>query len=140
RIEIVPSKTQAQTGGVDSVKVEIRGFDRWGNPAADGQISIETSAGRLFAKRANEIRDETNAPVKQQMVSMENGVAVVELVGDGTAETARLKAIFGKQEAVTDIRFTQEMRPTLMVGLAELSVGNNAPDIAASGDEANYRA
>jgi uncharacterized repeat protein (TIGR01451 family) len=140
KLEIVPSKTEAKTGGLDSVKVEIRGFDRWGNPAADGQISIETSSGRIFANRSNEELKESDAPVRQQIVTMENGVATIELVGDGTADTARLKAIAGQREAFSDVRFTAEMRPTLMLGLAELSFGQNAPAISSTGDEANYRA
>ncbi len=62
KLEIVPSKTEAKTGGLDSVKVEIRGFDRWGNPAADGQISVETSAGRIFTNRVNdELNESGNA-------------------------------------------------------------------------------
>jgi uncharacterized repeat protein (TIGR01451 family) len=140
KLEIVPSKAEAQSGGLDSVKIEIRGFDRWGNPAADGQIAVETSAGRIFAKRSSDNEKDSDAPVRQQTISLENGVAIIELVGDGTADTARLKAIAGQREVFTDIRFTTEMRPTLMLGLGELSVGQNAPAISSTGDEANYRA
>ena len=139
KLEVVPSKTQAQTGGLDPVKIVIRGFDRWGNPAADGQVAVETSAGRLIVKTSNDAVKETDAPVRQQTVSMQNGVATVELIGDGTAETARLKVVSGRQEVFTDIRFTAEMRPTLMVGLAELSVGESAPEISSTGDKENYR-
>jgi uncharacterized repeat protein (TIGR01451 family) len=74
KLEIVPAKTGVQTGGRDGVNIEIRGFDRWGNPAADGQISIETSAGKIFVERAsNAISTEGGEPTRQQMVSLKNG-------------------------------------------------------------------
>ena len=111
KLEIIPSKTDAQTGGRDAVKIEIRGFDHWGNPASDGQISIETSAGKIFAGRSsNDTPDGEADLARQQMVSLKNGTATVQLIADGTADVARLKAIAGQQEATADVRFTAEMR------------------------------
>lgn len=157
RIEIVPAKTEIQAGGRETLKVEIRAFDQWGNPAADGQVAIETSAGRFVgvnqnstdAKTSTEIgkdsnnnqtiENENSAARRQQIVSLVGGVATVQLLGDTSADTANLKAVAGDHEARTQIRFTPELRPTIMVGLAEFSVGRNAPEIAASGDDVNTR-
>ena len=164
RLEVVPAKTEVQAGGREAVKVEIRAFDEWGHPAADGQVAIETSAGRIiapqntnhaatetekgkFSTNRNNVNDVENnqqavsaARHRQQTVSLVGGVATVQLVGDASAETANLKAVAGRNEAKTQIRFTPELRPTLLVGLAELSIGRAAPEISATGDEANMRA
>jgi uncharacterized repeat protein (TIGR01451 family) len=139
KLEIVPMKTAVQSGGRESVSVEIRGFDRWGNPAADGQISIETSAGRFVYKTRTENPVETPEMSRRQSFSLENGKAIVELVGDGAAETARLKASAGKQEAISEIRFTPELRPQILVGLGEFSFGRNAPAITTSGSNSNFQ-
>ncbi|MDQ6788113.1 MAG: hypothetical protein M3033_15015 [Acidobacteriota bacterium] len=140
RLEIVPAKTNAKTGGLDAVNVEIRAFDKWGNPAIDGQIAVETSAGRFVSKAsAADNSKESNELARQQMVSLENGRATVQIIGDGAIDTAHLKAIAGRQEAITDIRFTPEIRPTILVGLAEFSAGRAAPEISSTGDDTNTR-
>ncbi|HEY0659146.1 MAG TPA: hypothetical protein VGD05_11765, partial [Pyrinomonadaceae bacterium] len=72
-------------------------------------------------------------------VSLENGKAIVYLVGNGAAELAHLKAVAGTNEATGDVRFTPELRPQLMVGLAEYSFGRNAPDIVTSGSNSNFQ-
>ncbi|HQU82246.1 MAG TPA: SdrD B-like domain-containing protein [Pyrinomonadaceae bacterium] len=133
RLEIVNLKNESQTASNQTIPLKIRAFDRWGNPAADGQISVQTSAGKIVAANA---ADEN---AKQQTVSIENGEANLTLVGTGTTETSHLKAVAGNRETTADVRFSAEMRPTLMVGLAEISIGKNAPEIVNSGDEANWR-
>lgn len=140
RLVIVPAKSQVQAGGREAVAIEIQGFDHWNNPAIDGQIGIETTAGRFLAQ-TEQTENPTQTPDAQRRVavSLENGKAVVNLVPDGSAELAHLKAVAGKQEAAGEIRFTPELRPQIMVGLAEYSFGKNAPDIAVSGTDSNYR-
>lgn len=157
RIEIVPAKTEVQAGGRETLNVQIRAFDQWGNPAADGQVAIETSAGRFvganknspdaktsteIGKNSNDnqtIENENSAAQRQQIVSLVGGVATVQLLGDTSADTANLRAVAGDHEANAKIRFTPELRPAIMVGLAEYSVGRAAPEIAASGDDTNTR-
>jgi uncharacterized repeat protein (TIGR01451 family) len=139
-IEIGQAKTFAHADAAGGVTLEIRAFDRWKNPAADGQVAVETSAGNLIVNRAgNDKTVGTGEISKRQMVSLENGVATLQLVGDGVADSAHVKAMAGRQEAVTDIRFDAELRPTLFVGLAEFSVGRNAPDISSTGDDETSR-
>lgn len=138
RLEIVPSKNQTRSGGRETVAVEIRAFDRWGNPAADGQIAVETSAGYFVVKQNAENPAETPELPRRQAVSLENGLAIVQIVSSGAAETARLKAVSGKFEATGDIRFTPELRPQILVGMGELSFGRNAPSITTSGKDANF--
>lgn len=142
RLEVLPLVETQPSDGLNSVKVQIRAFDQWGNPAADGQIAVETSAGRFVAKSVagERIGAETTADLaRQQMISLENGVAVVRLIGDGAIDSARLKVVAGRREAEANIRFTPEMRPTILVGLAEFSAGRAAPEISQTGDEASTR-
>lgn len=143
RIEIIPAKTNVQNGGREAVPVEIRAFDRLGNPAADGQITIEASAGRLYLPKKAAGKDapanvSTELP-RQQAATLENGRATIYLIADNTADKTHLKAVAGNIEAAADVRFSAEIRPTLLVGLAELSVGRSAPEIANSGDDVKYR-
>jgi hypothetical protein len=77
---------------------------------------------------------------RQQIVSLADGAATVQLISDGAADTARLRIIAGDKETIANVRFDLELRPTLMVGLGEFSYGRSAPEISMSGDEeANYR-
>ncbi len=136
RVEIISKKSNAVNASVD---IEIRTFDRWGNPAADGQVSIETSAGRIFNEQAETAANETAKLAKQHTLASTDGKVSVQLISDGTAETAHLKVVTGNRESLADIRFDAELRPTLLVGLGELSFGRNAPEIVNAGDAANFR-
>lgn len=136
RLELNEENTTTPIPG-QIIRVRVRGLDQWGNPAADGQVQIQTNIGHLRAAGA---ADQENADAKLLTVQLSGGGASFELVGTGAAGTARLKATTGNSEAVSDVRFAPEMRPTLMVGLAELSVGRNAPEIANTDDDRNYRA
>lgn len=142
-IELIPAKTNVQNGGREAVPIEIRAFDRFGNPAADGQVTIETSAGRLYVPKKADAADKTeNASTElpsQQAASLENGRATIYLIADNTADKAQLKAVSGNVEASSVVRFSAELRPTLMVGLAEMSFGRAAPEIANTGDDETYR-
>lgn len=135
KLEIISLKNESQNASNQMIPLKIRAFDRWGNPAADGQITIQTSAGKLVNPNAKE----DNGNAKQQAISIENGEALITLIGTGTTETAHLKAVAGNRETTADVRFSAEMRPALLVGLAEISIGKNAPEIVNSGDEANWR-
>ncbi len=140
KLEIVPVKGEAQTGGGNAVTIEIRATDILGNQAADGQVSMETSAGKFFAKRLlTEVASPAGELGRQQMIPLENGRATIQLIADGAADVAHLKVIAGQLEAKADVRFTVEMRPALFVGLAEMEFGRAAPGISSTGDDENYR-
>lgn len=141
KLEIVPAKNQLQAGGRESVAIELRAFDRWGNPAADGQVAIETSAGHFVLEETETDPEKLATPEtsRRTAITLENGVGVVYLAADGSAETAKLKALSGNTEATTDIRITPELRPQILVGIAEYSFGNSAPDIQTSGSDESSR-
>jgi trimeric autotransporter adhesin len=161
RLEIVPEATEVQSGGRESVALHVRAFDQWNNPALDDQIAIETSEGQLLrmnelkreekpkqtskpganTKNATELQnpEQANQPQTQMIVQLENGEAILKLIGSGTPGEALLHAQAGQAEAKVSVRITPEMRPTIMVGLAEVSVGKAVPEISLRGEEGNVR-
>jgi uncharacterized repeat protein (TIGR01451 family) len=160
RIEIVPEKTEIQADGRDVSLVRVRAFDQWGNPASDGQVGIESSAGNLqrIETGNNDHKDDgdastsreklnqkiaeietTNQPNTQLVVALANGEAVVKLTAAGTPGEARLHAQLGDAEARTSVRITPESRPTILVGLADVSIGSGIPEVALRGEQGNVR-
>jgi uncharacterized repeat protein (TIGR01451 family) len=164
RLEVVPEATEVQSGGRESVVVRVRAFDQWNNPAIDDQIAIATSMGQLqlpegatndakrvasSAAQSNDSQaqmnqaqaglEESNRPQTQIFAQLENGEAVLKLTGSGTPGTADLLAKAGQAEARATVRITPEIRPTIMVGLAEVSVGKAVPEVSLRGEEGNVR-
>jgi uncharacterized repeat protein (TIGR01451 family) len=161
RLEIVSEAKEIQAGGRDAATVHVRAFDQWDNPALDDQIAIETSSGQLQrigeavedkkgdqkrvqkpGLQANNATEQENAGLQpqsqtQMIVQLEDGQAFIKLVGSGAPGEAKLHALAGQAEARTEVRIIPEMRPTIMVGLAEVSVGKAAPEAALRGEEGN---
>ena len=160
RLEIVADRKELQADGRDATTVRVRAFDQWNHPAADAPVSLETSAGRLLplqAPRGAEGREDgahklavsaaevpalseqdTTGP-RQQFVSLAGGEAAVKLVADNTAGAADLRASAGTVEAKGEVRFTPELRPAMLVGLAEMSVGRAAPENTLRGTDETVR-
>ncbi|HYJ45377.1 MAG TPA: hypothetical protein VEV81_02105, partial [Pyrinomonadaceae bacterium] len=160
RLEIAPETTEVQSGGRDLVTLHVRAFDQWNNPAVDDQVAIETSAGQLL--RLSEVKreekpeqtrpgagsnnmiepvnpEQSNQPQTQLIVQLEGGEALLKLIGSGAPGEAKVHAQAGQSEARTSVRITPEMRPTIMVGLAEVSVGKAVPEVSLRGEDGNVR-
>jgi uncharacterized repeat protein (TIGR01451 family) len=163
RLEITSERDELQAGGRDSSLLQVRAFDQWNNPAADGQVAVATSSGH-FLRNANEassnargagerenernksleiaedlVGQETNATLKEVVLSLRGGAASVRLVSDNTAGVAAISARTGDISAERRLRFTAELRPTILVGLAEASIGRAAPENTLRGDNARAR-
>ncbi|HEY3025196.1 MAG TPA: hypothetical protein VGJ55_03495 [Pyrinomonadaceae bacterium] len=166
RLEITPEKTEIQANGQDSTTLRVRAYDQWGNPAIDDQVALESSAGQLL--RIDEKTGETR-PVEQDniatnsgsqspapmaslsrtlvpstqksgvIVSLVSGEATVKLIASGAPGEARLHAQMGQMEAEAKVRITPESRPTILVGLAEMTIGQSVPEINLRGEQGNYR-
>lgn len=169
RLVVTPERNEVQAGGRDSTRIFVRAFDQWDHPAADGQVAIETSAGRFLAPRKEQdanreapqvadapraaveegtndsapepavVSEQSQANHKQQIVSLKDGVASVQLVAEGSPDAAELRASTGEAVAQARVRFTPELRPALLVGLAEVSIGRAAPEISVRGDDESFR-
>ncbi|HZH29503.1 MAG TPA: hypothetical protein VEY11_01815 [Pyrinomonadaceae bacterium] len=166
RLEITPERDEMQAGGRDSALVRVRAFDQWNNPAADGQVAVLTSLGH-FLRPAVSVESATdalhtsrdksleltgenagdsssssispNATLKEVVLSLRGGEATVRLISDSAAGTARLQAQTGDITAERTLRFTAELRPAILVGLAEASIGRAAPENTLRGDDARAR-
>jgi uncharacterized repeat protein (TIGR01451 family) len=160
RLEVVPEKTAIQAGGRDSTIIKILAFDKWNHPASDGQVGIESSLGQLVRLDQQPDDDGVLIPGKvvpntdlqtdvgppqqnqargQLVIPMENGEASVKLIGPGQAGEARLHVVAGQLEMESLVRILPENRPTIMLGLAELSFGNAIPEVSLRGEQGNRR-
>ena len=161
RLEVVPEKTAIHAGGRDSTVIKILAFDKWGQPANDNQVAIETSLGQLV-RLENQPDDDgsilgpgtvvanTDLPPEAQnktekrergqlVVSMGQGEARVRLIGPGETGEARLHVLAGQIETESMVRIISETRPTILVGLAEMSFGNSIPEVGLRGEQGNSR-
>lgn len=145
RIEIIPDKKQLQASGRDRTIVKIKAFDEWNNPAQDSAVAVQTTHGSLKKnevekdakkKSSKEFLDETpspenaNSPVQQETLNLTDGVAEIELISGNQIGEASIKVIAGGTEAIEKLRFTAELRPDILVSLAEFSVGKNSPEMS----------
>src|SRR5882672_7563078 len=168
RLQIVSEKPEIQSGGSESTIVRVKAFDQWGNPALDGQVGIETSLGQLTrvtdksdkpnaqpstvstlqSDLAKPLADQLNQPQSNQqanqagsqmVVQLEGGQAVLRLSSSGTPGEAHLHAQTGDIEAHEQVRITSEMRPTILVGFAEMSFGKGIPEVGLRDEKGNFR-
>ncbi|HZG52702.1 MAG TPA: hypothetical protein VEZ40_11250, partial [Pyrinomonadaceae bacterium] len=158
RLELTLERDELQAGGRDSVGLRVRAFDQWNNPAADGQVAVTTSGGHFLrpaAAAANDAADDAraksvelseqiagenpNATLREVVLSLRGGEATVRLVSDNAAGVAQIQAQTGDITAAHRLRFTAELRPAILVGLAEASIGRAAPENTLRGDDARVR-
>lgn len=151
-MQIVPERSEIQSGGGDSTIVRVKALDEWNNPALDGQVGIETSSGQLTrlndkaeVAKPSQAANMANSPERpnqsgaQMIVQLENGEAVLKLIGSGAPGEARLHAQTGQIEAENQVRITSEMRRPILVGFAEMSFGNSIPEVSLRNEQGNYR-
>ncbi|HKP36538.1 MAG TPA: hypothetical protein VJT71_06740, partial [Pyrinomonadaceae bacterium] len=147
-LEITSEKAEIQAGGSDFTVVRVKALDQWNSPAIDGDIGVETSLGQLqrtgesrtpdqkdTSKTADE-KDKSRSPVTTKL---ENGEVVLKLISSGAPGEARVRASTGMAEAEGLVRITAEMRPTIMVGMAEMSFGPGIPEVGLRREEGNFR-
>jgi uncharacterized repeat protein (TIGR01451 family) len=153
RMEIVTDKSEIQSGGNDFTLVHVKTFDQWGNPALDGQVGIETSSGQLLRENENRVEttkalavdkgtsrdDPADRSGSQLVVQTEKGEAVLKLIGSGSPGEAKLKAQTAQIEANAQVHIGSEMRPTILVGFAEMSFGKGIPEVSLRDEQGNFR-
>jgi len=151
-LEVTSARKELQASGRDSTNLLVRALDAWGNPAQDSSVMIQTSAGRILNPEGDSIQkdnskstkgvfnsnlsptegitsEQVNDTKRQQLVSLVNGIGEVELISDNKTGIAKIEAGQGDVLAETEIRFTSEIRPTFLSGLAELTIGKAAPEM-----------
>ena len=166
RIELLTERHELTSGGKDSMFVTIRAWDQWDNPALDGLVAVESTNVQVmpgdqvprpdldptqaFAtlpsldrKGSDFDRQSANArPVtdlrNQIGIALKGGEARIRVSAPGIATTAHLKVIMLQVVAELDVRILAETRPTLLVGLAEMSFGN-VPSAGGTVETSRYR-
>ncbi|MDX6385817.1 MAG: large repetitive protein [Blastocatellia bacterium] len=164
RLEIVPERSEIQSGGSDSTIVLVKAFDEWGNPALDGQVGVETSLGQLMRSKdkvveqpeaqlakmqsglaqplidqSSQQSNQQTGPGSQVVVQLEGGQATLKLISSGTPGEARLRAQTGEIEAKEQVRITSEVRPSILVGFAEMSFGKSIPEVGLRDEQGQFR-
>ena len=147
RLEITPERTEMKAGGAELIAVKVAAFDAWDHPAQDGSIVLETSAGFLNSESSVATPTETalvkpdlsHKNASQVRLTTSGGVSTVQLRASPAVGTARLKANSGDIQAASEVRFVPDVRPAILVGIAEVSFGPGASDMAAYGDNAKGR-
>ena len=147
RLEIKPERLEMKAGGADLTAVKVAAFDEWGHPAQDGSVVIETSAGFFNSDAPASTSLDTGLVTPEQSkktasmarLTTSGGVATVQLRAAPGVGTARLKASVGDLEATSEVRFIPDVRPPVLVGIAEMSFGPGASDMAAPGGNGQAR-
>ena len=164
RLEIVTEKNELSAGGRDSTRVRVLAFDQWGHPAADTAVALEVSAGRLVeikddkkdqtkdpdadaavkgASGPSQVTDvlpeQANQNATQRAVPLVGGEGSILLVADNAVGVAEIHAASGVLEARKEVRITPELRSSILVGLAEVSIGSAAPEMALRNTDENVR-
>jgi uncharacterized repeat protein (TIGR01451 family) len=169
RLEIVTDKAELSAGGRDSTTVLVRAFDQWNHPAADATVALEVSAGRLVrvddkgapvnpkavdTKSADSrvtLNPNADVPAQaagqgaqdaaltQQVVPLTGGEGRVLFVADNNVGATEIKATTGAVEAQHEVRITPEVRSSILVGLAEVSIGSSAPALSGQSSDATVR-
>src|SRR5581483_2968457 len=75
----------------------------------------------------------------QMVLQTEKGEAMVKLIGSGAPGEAKLKAQTGQLEANAQVHIGSEMRPTILVGFAEMSFGKGIPEVSLRNEQGNFR-
>jgi len=132
--------------------VGVSSKKKWGNPALDGEIGIETSLGQLrrLSDKGSEIQTSSVTASRnsissvgpassQVVVQFEGGEAALNLFSAGSPGDARLRAQSGQLEAQGDVHITSEMRKSILVGFAEMSFGNSIPEVGLRGEQGDFR-
>lgn len=153
RIEILPAKKELQASGRDRTTIKIRAFDEWNNPAQDAAVAVQTTAGSLLKKKTAETNEKeaananesefsadslTAQSVQQETVELTDGSGEIELLSGTRVGEAELKALLGNAETTEKVRLIPELRPTILVGLAEFSFGKNAPEAILENNDKSF--
>ncbi|MBS1807493.1 MAG: DUF11 domain-containing protein [Acidobacteria bacterium] len=151
QIVVTPVSQSVRAGGRDSIVVGVQVLDAKGLPAQDTDIRIKASAGTLVgigetlttralhtlngALNGEAGSNATGAsnPVSQNEFQLhtENGIAELRFFSPSKAGVVTLLASTGDINSLPlDVRVTPDIRPTIMVSNATVSVGKASPENA----------
>ncbi|MCA1817161.1 MAG: DUF11 domain-containing protein, partial [Acidobacteria bacterium] len=110
------------------------------NQTGDEHADASKGEKSRALKTADEVAaEQTELQPTQVALSLRGGEAVARLFSAGAVGQGELLAKNGEVEAHERVRFTAELRPTILVGLAEASVGRAAPENSLRGEHGLFR-
>jgi hypothetical protein len=80
-----------------------------------------------------------NESASEQIVPLVGGEGRAVLVADSAPGSVEINATTGAVEAKRRLRVTPEVRPAILVGLAEMTVGAAAPELSGAASDATVR-
>jgi uncharacterized repeat protein (TIGR01451 family) len=80
-----------------------------------------------------------NASASEQIVPLVGGEGRAVLVADNAPGAAEIRATTGAVEAERQVRITPEVRPSILVGLGEMTFGAGAPELSGAESDASVR-
>ncbi|HEX7317414.1 MAG TPA: SdrD B-like domain-containing protein [Pyrinomonadaceae bacterium] len=86
-----------------------------------------------------DVRSREDGSRSEQIVPLVGGEGRAVLVADNTPGSAEIHATTGAVEAERQVRITPEVRPSILVGLGELSFGAAAPELSGAESDASVR-
>jgi large repetitive protein len=113
---------------VDEVSAEGNQTGKADSKAADA--ALKQSADVNGANGANGLDVPTPNSAGGQIVPLVGGEGRVLLVSDNAPGAVRINATTGSVEAERQVRITPEVRSSLLVGLAEYTVGSQQPELS----------
>jgi uncharacterized repeat protein (TIGR01451 family) len=101
--------------------------------------AVNVTADNLNTDVQTDVNATQNASVSEQIVPLKGGEGRVRLVADNTPGESEIHATTGAVEVKREIRITPEVRPAILVGLAEMTVGRAAPELSGADSDATVR-
>ncbi|HEX8293228.1 MAG TPA: SdrD B-like domain-containing protein, partial [Pyrinomonadaceae bacterium] len=106
--------------------------------AALKQNEANTRVGSLNHS-GPDARSEEDGSSSEQIVPLVGGEGRAVLVSDNAPGTAEIRATTGAVKADRQVRITPEVRPSILVGLGEMTFGAAAPELSGAESDASVR-
>ncbi|HEY0080342.1 MAG TPA: SdrD B-like domain-containing protein [Pyrinomonadaceae bacterium] len=124
-----PEGAAAATAGATTNGASVQVGD--GATLPQNSVGVESVGG--------EYQSSARTNGREQIVQLVGGEGVVELVGESQTGASRIRATTGSLEAQTEVHITPEIRPSILVGLAQVSIGKAAPEMQLRGEEGDWQ-
>src|SRR5215207_5707373 len=107
------------------------------------EAALKQNDGRTRVGSLNQPEADVNAQddesSSEQIVPLVGGEGRAVLVADNAPGSAEIRATTGAVKAEREIRITPEVRPAILVGLGEVTVGAAAPELSGAASDATVR-
>jgi uncharacterized repeat protein (TIGR01451 family) len=98
-----------------------------------------SNRGNSLTQSDVDVPDAENDAATQQIVPLVGGEGRAVLVSDNAPGSVDINATTGAVEAKRQLRITPEIRPAILVGLGEVTIGAAAPELSGASSDATVR-